>query len=186
LLAAQQLNLDLLISQRDSTSKILNFQQQLIDASIQLNAANRKIVSLQGSVISNIFGEGNSPNFTVSRASADKYYRNLAIQISNAGRTPFRGLRASITDIYSNVTFNRQFNRYESAGGNDSIVLFDHVKELEKHITIGDIPPGGGTVFYYVRLPRPFLIFGLSVAVTWDNGTMIFGFSGSFRESDDF
>lgn len=183
---AVKLNLALLIDQKDSTSLILNSQQQLINANRDLNIANEKIINLQGSVISNLFGSGNIPNFIVFKASGDKFYRNLGIQILNEGNTPFRGLRASVSDIYSGINFNRILNQYESLGSNDSIVLFDRVKEMEKQIVIGDIPSKGGLVFYYVRLPRPVLEFGLTFSLTWDNGNIIFGFSGSYRDSDEF
>ena len=182
---SQKLNIKLSLQQLDSTHQLLSLQQKLIEANVELNKANSTVIDLQNSLSDNIIGAGNLPRISISRASGDRYYRNLSIIIRNVGESPLRGLRANITDIYSNTIFNPKSKQYETTSAKDSVVLLEHVLDMEKQVQIGDLPSKSGKPFYYPRLPRFVNEFGLRVQLMWDNGYIHFGFSGSFKEPNE-
>lgn len=67
----------------------------------------------------------------------------------------------------------------------DSLILFERVIDLEKKVSIGDIPPNSWRRFYNARLPKISGEVGYRIEIMWDNGRMSFNFSGKIDQEKD-
>lgn len=181
LIKSQQLNTSLLLEQKDSTKIILGGQSRLQKSQEDLAEANKKIQELQDRLFVNITSKGNYPKTIVSQASPGKNYHNVSLFISNRGKTPLRGLEASISDDFSIL-------KSEYNDGQAPVVDFEKpydendpfrsFLEHEKKIDIGYLSPGNGKAFYYIRVPRAFKFFFASVRISWENGYYLFSIEG--------
>lgn len=182
---AEELNLMLLLEQKDSTNQVLSLQQKLIKSGIALNDANRQIIGMQHSVIRHIADTSNFPRLQIARVGNDQYYHTLTVLLNNTGESPFRNLHAKYYDMYGDVTFNRERKRYETVNSHDTLLLFEHVTQMEKDVTIGDVPRHSGRTILYLRMPKPAEAFGYNIVFTWDNGSMAVYFQGTFKQPND-
>lgn len=181
LIKSQQLNTSLLLEQKDSTKIILGGQGKLQKSQEDLAEANKKIQQLQDQLYINITSKGNFPKVIVSQASPSKNYHNISLFVSNRGKTPLRGLKASISDAFS--ILKSEYNSGQSPVVDfekpyDENDPFRSFLEKEKKIDIGYLPPGNGKVFYYIRVPRAFDFFFASVNISWENGYYLFSIQG--------
>ena len=181
----EELNLMLLLEQKDSTNQVLSLQQKLIESDIALNDANRQIIGMQHSVIKHIADTSNFPKLQIARVGNDQYYHTLTIMLNNTGESPFREVRAKYYDMYGDVTFNRERKRYETVNSHDTLLLFEHVTQMEKDVIIGDVPRYSGRTILYLRMPKFVETFGYRIVFTWDNGSMAVNFQGTFKQPND-
>lgn len=177
LIESQKLNLNLLLEQQKVSHRIVTSQDEIFNLNQDLANANNKIIDLQDSVIGNIIGTGNIPHFSIAGPYTDTFYNTLQFSITNVGKSPLRGLRAYIMDMYSGVYFNRQSGNYEIVENTDSLILYERLFNNEKEILIGDLPPKSWKSFYHARIPKPLKEIGYWVRVQWDNSSLSFDFS---------
>jgi hypothetical protein len=182
---AEELNLMLLLEQKDSTNQVLSLQQRLIESANALNQANKQIVGLQHSVIRHIADTNNFPRLEIARVGRDPYYHTLTILMNNTGESPLRDVRMKFYDMYSDIIYNRALKRYENLASKDTVLLFEHVTNNEKEIIIGDMPRHSGKNIHYLRMPRMVTGFGYNLNFSWDNGSMHVYFMGTFNPPND-
>ena len=193
LIASQALNTKLLLEQKDSTTEIINSQDQIIQISDNLYNANLKIQSLQSEVISNITGKGNIPVLVIAPSTFSRDHYMLQLQISNIGKTPIRGLKAILVDAYSDIILatnlsvdssNNTFTSYSIRSPFENYNATN--KHLNKEIFIVDLPSKSTNSFYYPQIPQNIKRFSFSVKMQWDNGFIYCDFEGQKLENKKF
>ena len=183
LIEVQRLNTDLLLQQKDSTEKIITTQSQLIESDMNLFIANKKIQSLQDTVIQNIMGAGNMPHLTLAHSTSTKNFYILRFMLQNIGTTPLRDIYVRITDIYAGTIFEKMPDgttkvSKEGAPDNDEDGLFSSLMNTIKEINLGSLPPMSYKDIYFAKMPKNPGEFGYRLELSWDNGTIDYEFGG--------
>jgi hypothetical protein len=177
LIASQQLNTKLLLEQKDSTNKIISVNNKLYEI-------NSNIQSLQSIAVKNLIGDGNTPCLQIMPTSPSLNYNTLSFWIWNNGDTPIRGLKAYITDNYSDffATDTIQFIKNSFNYDNEYVKS----KLRDKEIFIGDKPPHTNASFYSPKIQNIHSHFSFGVFIQWDNGSYFCNIDGHSQKDKIF
>lgn len=177
LIASQRLNTKLLLEQKDSTNKIISVNNKLYEI-------NSNIQSLQNIVVKNITGDGNTPCLQIMPTIPSLNYNTLNFEIWNNGDTPIRGLKAFITDNYSEffTTDTIQFIKNSFNYDNE----YEKSKLRDKQIFIGDKPPHTAASFYSPKIQNIHSHFSFGIFIQWDNGSYLCNFEGHLQKDKLF